>query len=67
MVNKSEVWGVVLENLKTKERLKPMSVVARSYGEAIEIAYDSEPPLSRDNYRVVKVERLVDVVVKEVS
>lgn len=64
---KSEVWGVVLENLKTNERLKPMSVVARSYGEAIEIAYDSQPQLSRDNYRVVKVERLVDCIVKEVS
>lgn len=58
---KSEVWGVVLEDRHTNERLKPMSVLADDYQEAVEKAFDSGP--LRENYRVVKVERLVDIIV----
>lgn len=58
---KSEVWGVVLEDRHTNERLKPMSVLAGNCEEAIEKAFDSGP--LRENYRVVKVERLVEIIV----
>jgi len=63
MVTKSEVWSVVLEHLKTKERLKPMTVLAGNYLDAIEKVNVSSLPLPSDNYRVVKVERLVDIIV----
>ncbi|GAI33524.1 unnamed protein product [marine sediment metagenome] len=59
---KSEVWGVVLEDRKTNERMKPMSVLAGNYIEAIEKAKDCLPK-EEEEYRVVKVERLVEIIV----
>ena len=64
MVQKSEVWGVVLEDIKSKQRLKPISVVADNFIVAVDKAKGGLfPPEARENYRVVKVERLVDIIV----